>query len=181
MLSLKSLFRFPVMLVLVLFTSCVRDVDVDQAREIVIPPTAAIDLVYFSLNSSKFQDEGDNVLRAVDETRLEFLDDDYIRDGLTRADFNFRYTNTFEHTITNTIEFLSENNQVRHTIKFDIPGGSNEDPNSINYTEIIKEDKIGAIRNSIKMRVKLEMNSPSGGPEGELQLKSRAYYTFEFR
>lgn len=179
--SMKSLPGFPVMLVLILFASCVRDVDIDQAGEIVIPPTAALDLVYFNLNSSNFQDEGSNVLRAVDETRLGFLDDNYIRDGLVRVDFNFRYTNTFEHTITNTIHFLSENNQVRYTIKFDIPPGTIGNPNTINYTEIIKEDNIDAIRKSIKMRVELEMNPVSENPEAELQLKSRAFYTFEFR
>lgn len=176
----KSFSRFPFILVLVLLTSCIKDVDVDQARDIIIPPTAALDLVYFTIDGSHFRDVGDGVLQATDQTRLEFLDDDYIRDGLVRADFTFQYNNTFSEEITSTIHFLSEYGRVMYTIKFQIPAGTPESPNSINYTEIIKEDRIEAIRKSIAMRIELQMDPASASPEGELQLKSRGFYTFEF-
>lgn len=178
--TMKSFSRFPVLLVLILFASCIRDVDVDQARDIIIPPTAALDLVYFTIDGSHFHEQGEGVLKATDQTRLEFLDDDYIRDGLVRADFNFQYTSTFSEEITSTIYFISEYGRVMYTIQFVVPAGTPESPNSINYTEIIKQDRIEAIRRSIEMRIELQMNPDSGNSEGELQLKSRGFYTFEF-
>ena len=34
--------------------SCFKEVDLDQASEIVIPPTAALDLIYFTLDLEDF-------------------------------------------------------------------------------------------------------------------------------
>lgn len=162
--------------------SCIRDVDIDQAEEIVIPPTAALDLVYFTLDSSHFVPQpSSGVVMARDEVRLEFLDDDYIRNGLVRADYNFIYINTFSESFTNTITFLSENNAIRYVIRFDIPAGSSAEPAVINYTEIIDSDEIQAIRESIKMVISIESQSNSLPATGELQLKSKAFYQFEFK
>lgn len=171
-----------VLFVFFLLSSCVRDVDVDQAREIVVPPRVALDLVYFTLDSNHFaQSSSSDVLTAEDEVRLEFLDDDYIKDGLVRADLNFHYTNTFNTVFRNKITFLSEDNRERYRIEFEIPAGNPESPTLINYTEIIPEENINAIRRSIKMRIEIEMQSEAGLVEGELQLKSRAFYSFEFK
>lgn len=180
--KLKAFVRISILSFFVLLASCVRDVDVDQAREIVIPPTVVVDLVYFTINSSHFQETGSTgIRRAKDEVRLEFLDDDYIQDGLVRADFNFRYSNTFSQSFKNKVTFLSESNRVMHVINFEIPAGSPEDANIINYTEIIPEEDINAIRRSIKMLVEIETEPNSELTEGRLQLQSRAFLEFEFK
>ena len=180
--KLKAFVRIFMLSFFVLLASCVRDVDVDQAREIVIPPTVAIDLVYFTIDPSHFHTVGSTgIMRARDEVRLEFLDDDYIQDGLVRADFNFRYTNTFSQSFRNKITFLSESNRAMHVIKFEIPAGNPDDANIINYTEIIPEEDIEAIRRSIKMVIEIETEPNFEVTEGELQLKSRAFLEFEFK
>lgn len=174
--------RFALLSVLLVLASCVRDVDINQAEEIVIPPTAALDLVYFTLDSSHFMPRASSgTSRARDEVRLEFLDDDYVRNGLVRADYNFIYTNTFSQPFKNRITFLSENNVVRYVIEFDIPAGSVSEPAVVNYTEIINIDEIRAIRESIKMIIDIEMLANSQQNEGKLQLKSKAFYQFEFK
>ncbi|WP_424495111.1 hypothetical protein [Salinimicrobium sp. GXAS 041] len=178
----KFLHLFLLVTLLLISTGCFRDVDVDQAEEIVIPPSAALDLVYFTLDSTHFEQRNSTgTLIARDIVRLEFLDDDYIRDGLVRADYNFIYTNTFKFPIQNTIHFLSENDVVKYRLNFEIPAGSLESPATINYTEIINRDEIDAIRESIKMSVTLEMQAPSPPSEGSLKLKSKAFYDFEFK
>lgn len=154
--------------------------DLDQIDEFVIPPEAAIDLVYFKLDTSSFVKNNIPVYVVEDVVRLEFLDDDYIQTGLMSAEFNFKYTNTFPQDFTTTITFLSENNTVNHTIKFDIPAGNAASPNITDYTEIINEANIGAIRRSIKMKIELEMQPNSQPVQGDLQLKSKAFYKFEF-
>ncbi len=178
----KFLHILPLVAVLVVASGCVRDVDVDQAEEIVIPPSAALDLVYFTLDSTHFEQRNTaGPFVARDVVRLEFLDDDYIRDGLVRADYNFIYTNTFEFPIKNTVHFLSENDVVKYRLNFEIPAGSLETPATINYTEIINEDRIEGIRESIKMIITLEMQAPAPPSEGSLKLKSKAFYDFEFK
>lgn len=180
--TMKFYLSLVVFSVIFLLSSCVRDIDVDQAREIVLPPRIAIDLVYFTLESDQFTHGSSSEVRtAKDEVRLEFLDDFYIRQSLVRADFNFRYTNTFNTVFRNKIIFLSEDNLERYRIEFEIPAGSHESPALINYTEIIPEEKINAIRKAIKMRVEIEMQPETDLVEGELQLKSRVFYSFEFK
>lgn len=173
--------RFPTILIalLLLQSSCVKDVDLDQYEEIIIPPEAAIDLIYFTLSREDFTDPNNSPLRAADVTRLDFLDDDYIQTNLVRADFNFRFTNTFSREFVAVIKLLSEGNAVQHEILLPIPAGSEASPARVDFTDIINKDQIGKVRRSIKLSVEVTThNAPF--EEGKLSLKSRAFYYFEF-
>ena len=167
-------------LLLLLFSSCVKDVDLDQYNEIVIPPTAAIDLIYFTLDPDEFTDASGNLQGANDFLRLEFLDDDYIQDGLVGADFNFVFINSFQQEFVTTFKFVSENNAVQHTVQINVPAGKVGEPAVVNYTEVIPRSQIDAIKRSIKLLVEVEMKANSAPLEGQLQLESKAYYKFEF-
>ena len=152
--------------------SCVKDVDLDQANEIVLSPEAAVDLIFFDLVASEFTTVSGSGVTAKDETRLDFLDDDYIQNDLVRADFNFRFTNTFESPLNAIIRFLSPGNGVQHTVVVPIPQGSLEEPAVVDYTEIINEAQITRIRRSIKMSVEVTRHDPSA-VAGSLQLASK--------
>ena len=165
---------------LVLF-SCVKDVDLEQAQEIVIPPSAAIDLVYFELVADDFIDASGADKKATDKTRLEFLDDDYIQESLMNANFNFIFTNSFQRGFVSTITFLSEGNSPQYSFSIDIPAGTADDPTIVNYTQIVPETQIRAIRNSIWLQVEVEMLPGANPAEGNLKLESKAFYKFEFK
>lgn len=177
----KYLFKIAFLLLLVSLTSCVKDVDLNQAEEIVIPPTAAIDLIYFDLTSDEFIVGPGGNLRAVDESRLDFLDDDYIQTGLMRADFNFRFINSFENAFKINILFRSPTNAIRYQIPIEIPAGSMEAPAVIDYTEIVHNSQIDKIRKSIKVSIDIDMLEDPVVTEGSLQLKSKGTYYFEFK
>ena len=178
---LKPLVRYVLVPVFLLFVSCVKDVDLKQANEIVIPPTVAVDLVYFTLHSNQFYPANTAGPRmAEDVVRLEFLDDDYIQDGLVRAELNYSFTNTFTNPIQAEIVFLSENNSERYRTSLLIPGGSPEDPGVVDFTEVLEGQDLAAFKKAIKMRMDLEMFSGAGTEEGQLQLKSSAILKLEF-
>ena len=177
----KASKRFVLLLFLIVLNSCVKDVDVQQARDIVIPPTAAVDIVYFTLTPSDFfPAPADTTVVADDEVRLEFLDDDYIRSSLTRADFNFVFSNSFPQEFTSTIRFLSPSNNEKYMVQLEIPPGEPGAPVFIDYTEIIEGDRIQAIRESIKMVIEIKADTASMPVEGELVFKSKAFLKFEF-
>ncbi|MDX1762448.1 MAG: hypothetical protein R3218_09865 [Christiangramia sp.] len=168
------------MTLLLLNYSCFKDVDLDQYEEIVLTPEAAIDLVFFTITNEDFINTSGNESTAVDETRLDFLDDDYIQNNLIRADFNFRFTNTFASPLTATIRFLSPSNTVQHTIVVPVPSGNAGDPSMVDYTETIFEDQISKIRRSIKVSVEITKHDPTA-LDGSLQLESKGFYYFEFK
>ena len=176
----KNLFKIAFLTLLLFASSCVKDVDLDQYEEIVLSPEAAIDLIYFTLTNEDFTGTSGGEMTARDETRLDFLDDDYIQNDLVRADFNFKLTNTFQSPVTATIRFLSTSNSVQHTIVVPVPAGSVGDPATVDYTETIYEDQIHRIKRSIKVSVEITRHDPVV-VEGTLQLESRGFYYFEFQ
>lgn len=176
----KSLLKISFLTLLLLNYSCVKDVDLDQYEEIILTPEAALDLIFFTITNDDFTNTSGGEATAGDETRLDFLDDDYIQNDLVRADFNFRFTNTFQSPLTATIRFLSPSNAVQHTIVIPVPPGSAGDPSTVDYTETIFEDQIGKIRRSIKVSVEITRHDPIA-VDGSLQLESKGFYYFEFR
>ncbi len=175
----KTLSKIAFLTILLVFSSCVKDVDLDQAEDIVLTPEAAIDLVYFTITSEDFSPGPGLVDTARDETRLDFLDDDYIQNSLVQADFNFRFTNTFESPLTATIKFVSPGNAVQHTIIIPVPQGSIGSPATVDFTEIINENQINRVRRSIKVSIEITRHEPLA-VEGSLQLESKGFYYFEF-
>lgn len=171
---------FPLVFIIIM-SSCVKDVDVQQARNIVIPPTAAVDIVYFTLAPSDFfPSPVDTAVVADDEVRLEFLDDEYVQNSLIRADYNFVFSNSFAQDFTSTIRFLSPSDNEKYVVQFEIPSGEPGNPVLIDYTEIIQGDRIQDIRESIKMTIEIKADTASIPVEGELALKSKAFLKFEF-
>ena len=67
-----------------LFSSCVKDVDFGQAENIALEPDLEVDLLFYQLDETDFLDSETNAYTPVirDTVRLEFLDDEYIQDGL---------------------------------------------------------------------------------------------------
>lgn len=174
-LRLTLAFLMPILL----FTSCVKDVDLDQYNEIVIPPEAALDLVYFTLKSEDFTGSTGDRLLAADVTRLDFLDDDYIQNNLVRADLNFKFINSFEREFEAVIRLLSEGNAVQHEILIPIPASTGGSPEIVEILDIINEDQIQKIRRSIKISVEISTEN-SAFVDGELSLESKGFYYFEF-
>lgn len=166
---------------LFIFFGCVKDVDTDQFYEIAVPPTVAVDLVYFELNSEDlFEASGERKV-ASDKTRLDFLDDSYIQESLVDAEFNFVYTNTFERDLVSTVTFLATASSREHSFVVHIPAGSEENPTVVDHTEIIEQSEIAAVRNSRELQVEVEMVSGSSPEAGQLNLQSKGFYKFEFQ
>ena len=161
------------------FSSCVKDVDVDQFDEIVIPPSAVIDLVFFQLDFDNFVDSSGAPVSPLDELRLEFLDDDYIQTGLKSAEFNVVFTNTLDQPSTAVFRFESESRNLQYIFSVEIPSGSVTSPTVINYTEIVPESQINKIKKSIWLVTEIKPTGQSPG-RGELKLESTGLYNFEF-
>lgn len=175
----NSLFKMSFLTLLLMNYSCVKDVDLDQYEEIILTPEAALDLIFFTITNEDFSQTSGGETSAVDQTRLDFLDDEYIQNNLVRADFNFRFTNTFQNQLNATIRFLSTSNSVQHTIVIPIPPGTIDSPGSVDYVETIDRTQINRVRRSIKVLVEISTPDPVLS-EGTLQLESKGFYYFEF-
>lgn len=163
-------------------TSCVKDVDLAQAERITLQPDLQVDLLIFDIDEMDFRDAKTGAMKTIirDTVRLEFLDDDYIQDDLSKVEFSFKYINSFPQTFNNSILFLSENNNVQHQVDFSINPGTLANPVLTEKTDLIEEDQIGVIQRSIKMVVEIEVLPSSEPFTGELIFQSKGLFSFQF-
>ena len=164
------------------FTSCVKDVDFDQAGDISLQPDIQASLLIFEVDQRDFIDPDTNLQRLIirDTVRLEFLDDDYIQKDLEQVEFKFKFRNTFPQTFSNRIQFLSENNGLQHEVNFDTDPGTQGNPVVSEKVEIIGPDRIQVIKRSIKMVVEITAILNDQQFNGKLNFESKGLFSFQF-
>lgn len=164
------------------FTSCFKDVDFGQAEDITLEPDLEVDLLFYELNETDFLDSETNEYTPVirDTVRLEFLDDDYIQDGLVYAAFRFRHENRFPYSINSKIKFLDKNRRNQFSVNYSIPADSDSTVAIVDTTHIVQGNDINKVRRSIEMAVELEIIGAVKDPEGELDFQSKGLFRFEF-
>lgn len=163
-------------------TSCVKDVDLNQAENIRLKPKLQTDLLIFDVEESDFVDSITKEIKTVirDTVRLEFLDDDYIQENLKEVQFSFQYVNHFPHAFNSSIYFLSESNNLQHRVDFFLPASRGGSPTVTERIEIIPEERIHEIRRTIKMVV--ELNAIKGNEPfiGKIHFQSKGLFIMEF-
>ena len=164
------------------FTSCFKDVDFGQAPDIALEPDLQVDLAYYELNENDFLDSENNSYTPLirDTIRLEFLDDDYIQDGLTYTEFRFRHENQFPYPIRSNIKFLGENNRREFNMIYMIPPGSLGAPSVVDTLKVMEGTAIRKVRRSIKMVMELEIEGGEKDLAGRLKFLSKGLFRFEF-
>ncbi|APG61144.1 hypothetical protein [Christiangramia salexigens] len=165
-----------------MLTSCFKDVDFSQSQNIALKPDIETGLLYYQLNENDFLDSQTNNFTPVirDTVDLEFLDDDYIQDGLMYAEFRFRHENTFDNRIKSKIRFLNKNGRTEFEVLYEIPAGSYEFPGVIDTILVMEGENIEKVRRSFPMAVELEMIDGGEKIKGELGFSSKALFKFEF-
>lgn len=178
----KILPRALILLILTGFTSCVKDVDFDQAGDISLQPEIQASLLIFEVDQRDFIDPDTNLQRLIirDTVRLEFLDDDYIQKDLEKVEFKFKFRNSFPQTFSNRIQFLSENNNLQHEINFDTAPGSQVNPVVSEKIDTIELDRIQVIKRSIKMVVEIRAVLNDQPFNGKLNFESKGLFSFQF-
>ena len=166
----------------ILLASCVKDVDLDQAEDINLAPDLQISLLYYNLNESDFLDSETSAYTSVirDTVRLEFLDDDYVQDGLQNAEFRFRHENQFQFPIRSSIKFLDKQGRRQFQVDYIIPAGAAGAAGVIDTIHDVDNSQINQVRRSIQMALELEMIGGDQNLKGELDFSSKGRFKFEF-
>ncbi|TBW27421.1 hypothetical protein [Gramella sp. KN1008] len=162
--------------------SCFKDVDFGQAKDIELTPDLDVDLLFYQLNENDFLDSETNAYSPVirDTVRLEFLDDDYIQDGLMYAEFHFRHENSFPNEIKSKIRFLNNNGREQFSVNYTIPAGATDSIAVMDTIHVMEGSNIVKVRRSIQMLVELEMIDGGKDIEGKLDFSSKGLFKFEF-
>ncbi|WP_299676843.1 hypothetical protein [uncultured Dokdonia sp.] len=163
-------------------TSCVSDVDFDQAQDVVISPTVDASLIFFTLDTSDFEtvDTQEVIITARDTTRLEFLDDDFIRENLKEVTLDFQVDNTFGQSLVNRASFLNGGGQEQFVVFFEITSSTDGSVQRTEFTQVLSEEDIQAISNSRILANEVILTTNGAPINGELSLQSKVLYSLEF-
>ncbi len=174
--KIKLNLLFSLGLIMLFFTACIKDTDLNQTDDILVTPIVELDFLLFNLNSESFTDFGVNNLIVSDTTNFNFLNDEFTVDNLIRADIYFRYTNSLPVDFITEYKFLDEENGLHYEIISLVNAGSVTAPLITEHTEIVEGDGIVALTNAEKVVVNIMASSPVDNLEGTLNLQSKTTY-----
>ena len=174
--KLKLNLLFSISILMLLFTACIKDTDLDQTDDIVVTPTIELDFLFFNLDSENFTEVGVNNLIVSDTTNFDFLNDEFTTDNLIKAEYLFKYTNSFSVGFITEYKFLSEDNEPQYEVIIPVGAGSLAAPLLLEHTETIEGEEIIYLTNASKVVVNVIASLPVDNLEGSLKLQSKTTY-----
>ena len=167
---------------LLLFVSCVSDVDFDQTQDVTITPTVDASLIFFTIDTSDFEsvDTEEAVITVRDTTRLEFLNDDFIRENLREVTLDFQVDNTFGQSLVNRVAFMNNAGEEQLVVLFEITSSPDGSVQRTEFTQVLNEDDIQAISNANQLANEVILMTNGASINGELSLQSKALYSLDF-
>lgn len=168
-------------LLLLLFTSCIKDTDFNQTDDITITPIIELDFIHFILNSTDYFDEetGNQRLIVTDTTQLKFLDDDFAREDIKKVEFYFKFNNSISREFITEFQFLKPDNTLKYQVNIPIQAGSVNAPILTEHFETIENDDIRDLTKAEKVVINVIIPSSIENVEGNLELQSKATYFLE--
>ena len=183
---MKYLQRYLIVFVLitsfVINVSCVSDVDFDQTQDVVFNQTVDASLIFFTIDTADFENVNteDAIITVRDSTRLEFLDDTFIRENLIEVTLDFQVDNTFGQSLVNRATFLNNAGQEQFVVEFEIMSSPDGSVRRTEFTQVLSQEDIQALSNSIQLANEVVFMTNGAPINGELSLQSKAIYKLEF-
>lgn len=170
------------LVLLVFTTSCVSDVDFNQADDIVLTQEIDLDLIFLTLTTQDFIGANENEVMATvrDTTRLEFLDSNFSQENIQGIEFTFRVQNSFGQSLVNSSQFIDEEGVLQYELAFEIPPSVDGIPVVTTIVENLAEEEKDAILRSIRVVSETVVQTNGVPIEGELNIQSKALYSLEF-
>jgi len=102
-----------------IITSCIKDVDFDQAKIFAISPVVVSSLIFFNEPSSRFLVDGVEITTVTDSIKdISVLSDQFLVDNLIKAEFLFETTNSINRAFQVSVEFYNDAFQLQESFSF---------------------------------------------------------------
>ncbi|WP_111682095.1 hypothetical protein [Winogradskyella tangerina] len=164
-------------------TSCVKDVDFNQAENLTLTPIVAASVVYTDVEASRFSENGTEIETVRDSiANIEIFTEQFVIDNLVRTDLVFEVTNSIDRSFELDVEFLDESDTLLDVFTFEaLPSnGSNEVITMV--TEVYENERLEALKQTTKLVITLRLLPSSDGSTlnenstGRIILKSKGLF-----
>ncbi len=167
-------------------TSCVSEVDFDQAENISPTPVLEASLIVSNLEASNFIDDTNQqeLLSISDVVRLNFINSDFFVDQLVKANLTFQFTNSLNRDFNVDFIFVTDANEQRYLAQVEVLAGSPDSPTFIESNFLIEEPDLSLFVESTRLIYEITLpptNTPiAPSTLGVLKLESKSTFYFEF-
>lgn len=160
---------------LIVFFSCVDNLDFDQIDEYTYAPVYTSSLAYFKILPVQFFDVSGTipVSEIIDETEFRIFDTTYIRDNIIRLAIDIETKNEIDSDFLVQINFLDDNNLITHQFNT-IRVSANNLNHTFNESVQVSTNQNLLNTTKVSMTIRLDNPSPPLNPSdsSELELKS---------
>lgn len=138
-----------VLCIVILFTSCVKDVDFNQAKDLVVKPAYVTSLMQFSINQTGLFDKITNteIIEIKNTYGFSFIDKLEGKEQIEKVVLDFEFHNPFNRKFTAQYSFFDANDMATHSVNIEIPANADgskhreeiliaNNPNLFNTTKI---------------------------------------------
>lgn len=190
------------LLVMSLFSSCVKELDFDQVEDVVLTPVLDLDFVYGDFDTNQLignidiPDIPDIPVDLGDATVVQdtlnydvFESDEFNSENLERVVLDFEFQNSFPRSIDFQFQFWNESNEpLGNFYVFNIPSGNGEGTPSViskspeDFDSIIFEtaDIDNILARARKVYVEATVRDLNTALRGRLTLRSKGTYYIRY-
>lgn len=169
------------LLFLLMLSSCVKDIDVEQSEEFRFQPVLTASLVNFERTAIKFYestDKDEDVIIIKEEVESEIFNGDFTKENLSKAELTFDIKNSISRPFSVKIDFCDTTGKSRQTISLDIDGSKDGEDISLVHNEIFVGDKLDDLKESEKITLTLSMLKGPVNEGGRIKMRSKATFHF---
>ncbi|MBC2844524.1 hypothetical protein [Winogradskyella flava] len=181
----RTYFPLFILVIISLATSCVKDVDFDQAEDVVLTPVITSSALFTEVEASRFSENGMELETVRDSiANIEIFTDQFVIDNLVKVELVFEVSNSINRTFGLQIEFLNEADELQNEFSFDaLPSPSGNDVLT-EFTAVFEDESLEALKTSQKMVITLSLYPSTDGTflnensTGKIGLKSKGLFYF---
>ncbi len=185
----KAVALLCILCMVVQLISCVKDVDFDQASDIVLTPVYEVDFIYSRFDTSQFIDPDEDPSVVIpeivvnDTLNYDLLGTDFVVDNLEQVALTFEFSNTIERDFEFSFGFLDDANQrigPSFTITANAGLGAGTDPVVTTEEIILDNATINILGAATKLISSIRIQNVNSSLQGILELKSKGTYFINY-
>lgn len=169
--------------------SCVKDVDFDQAEDVVLTPVYEVDFIYSRIDTGEFIDldlDPSIIIPSVterDTLNYDLFGTDFVIDHLERVELSFEFSNTIQRDFTFILGFLDEAEQrigPTYTLVANAGNGEGTEPVLTTETIILDNATINILSPTQKIITAVTVENLNSGLGGVIEVKSKGTYFINY-
>lgn len=169
-----------------IITSCVKDVDFDQAENFVISPVVVSSFIFIEEPANRFVDNGIEITTIRDSIKnIEILSDQFVADNLIKAEFLFETTNSVNRAFQVQVEFFNDAFELQEISSFTVLQSPLNEEIISESTKTFEGNSLEALKATSQIVITLTLLPSSDGSIlnensiGQLRLRSKATFYFD--